>query len=156
MHNFVFHNPVKVIFGKETLQQTGPECAALGTPGTHGLWTRGVSMPTGLRAGEIFSTCSRPGMIEHGKGSFQSSTLSRAPRESTRQKKKQADLVLAVGRRVRRSTRPRPICAGGHGKKHDVWKFFTWANVPSSLACNWSTCTQPGRLGVQEMNQGMG
>lgn len=122
MQNFVFHNPTKILFGRNTVPAIGKETAQLGTKallvyGKKSIHTSGLyeKVSTSLHdAGVQY--------IEHG--SVSSNPLLSHVREGIDKVKKHGiDVIAAVGGgSVIDSAK---AIAAGSVVNHDVWKFFT-------------------------------
>jgi len=121
MHNFVFHNPTKILFGRGTLDALGAETLVWGKKALFvygqgslkqsGLYERLV---TNLRAAGVE-------LIEHG--GVQSNPLLSHVREGIRRAKaEKVEVVVAAGGGSVLDT-AKAIGAGAV-VDHDVWKFF--------------------------------
>jgi alcohol dehydrogenase YqhD (iron-dependent ADH family) len=122
MHNFVYHNPTKVIFGKATIPQTGKETAAYGARvlllyGCHSAQSNGIlqSVITSLEE----AGCS---VTEHG-GIRPNPSLADVHVAIQRAKEENIEVICAVGGgSVIDAAKATSV---GACVEHDVWKFFT-------------------------------
>lgn len=122
MQNFVFHNPTKIIFGRNTVATIGPETAILGRRGLlvygqHSVRKTGIydRVTTALAKAEVE-------VIDHG--GVQSNPLLSHVREGiAKVKEHNLDVIIAVGGgSVIDSSK---AIAAGSVVDHDVWKFFS-------------------------------
>jgi len=67
MKNFVLENPTKIIFGRETIGQIGPEARAFGTTAllVYGRGSLKASWPVGASSTARFQPGSRRGRRSH-------------------------------------------------------------------------------------------
>jgi alcohol dehydrogenase YqhD (iron-dependent ADH family) len=122
MQNFVFHNPTKIIFGRDTIPSIGPETKAWGKKcllvyGSGSIKTNGVydKVTGSLKKADI-------AIIEHG--GVQSNPLLSHVREGIdKVKENEIEVVVAVGGGSVLDS-AKAICAGSV-VDHDVWKFFS-------------------------------
>jgi len=122
MQNFVFYNPTKIIFGRNTIPSIGPETAA---------WGKRCLLVYGsgsIRRNGIYDTVvsSLKGagleIIEHG-GVRSNPLLSHVRQGIDKARSHHADTVVAVGGgSVIDSAK---AISAGAVVDHDVWKFFT-------------------------------
>ncbi|MBM9616760.1 iron-containing alcohol dehydrogenase [Desulfobulbus rhabdoformis] len=122
MHNFVFHNPTKILFGQSTLDSLGPETAAWGSKALlvygqksckhNGVYDRVLQA---LQAAEIT-------VVEHG-GVQSNPLLSHARLGIERAKQEGIEVIVAVGGGSVLDTAK--AIGAGTVVAHDVWKFFT-------------------------------
>lgn len=122
MHNFVFHNPTKVLFGQDTLSATGPETCIYG---------RKVLLVYGL------DSARRHGLLEQISTSLENAGAEIVPFGGV-----QPNPILdhvRLGILKAKDNNIEVICALGGGSvidsakaisagipvEHDVWKFFT-------------------------------
>lgn len=122
MHNFVYHNPTKVLFGCNTVEAIGPETRAWGRRALlvygqgsikrNGLHDRVVNA---LREAEI-------DVVEHG-GVRSNPLLSHVRQGIQLAKRHDAEVIVAAGGGSVIDT-AKAIAAGAL-VEHDVWKFFT-------------------------------
>jgi alcohol dehydrogenase YqhD (iron-dependent ADH family) len=122
MHNFVFHNPTKVLFGKGTISQIGKETATFGTR---------VLLVYGRLSAE------RNGLIQTVSTSLEEAGCVVTKHGGVRPNPSLSDVHLAIQRA--KAEKIEVICAVGGGSvidaakavsvgacvEHDVWKFFT-------------------------------
>jgi len=122
MQNFVFHNPTKILFGRDTIDAIGPESRAWGqrgllvsgrqsskTNGLHGQVTRSLAA-AGMVIAELDGVCSNP-------------LLSRVRDGVRLAKESRAEVIIALGGGSVIDTAK--AIAAGAVVEHDVWKFFT-------------------------------
>jgi alcohol dehydrogenase YqhD (iron-dependent ADH family) len=122
MHNFVFHNPTKILFGRETLSALGSETAAWGKKALL-VYGRNSLKQSGL-FDLVVRSLQEAGLelVEHG--GVQSNPLLSHTREGiTRAKDHKVEVIVAVGGGSVLDT-AKAIGAGAV-VEHDVWKFFT-------------------------------
>lgn len=122
MQNFVFHNPVKIIFGRETIPGIGKETACLGkkvllTYGKGSIKKNGVYDQVIHSLGE-----EKIDVIEHG-GVQSNPALSHVQEGIVLAKENKVEAIVAVGGGSVIDT-AKAISAGAL-VEHDVWKFFT-------------------------------
>jgi hypothetical protein len=122
MHNFVFHNPTKILFGQGTIEAIGPETTIWGQRALlvygreslkqNGLHDRIVASlrAAGVEAAEHGGVRSNP-LLSHVRQGIQ---LARAHR---------AEVIVAAGGGSVIDTAK--AIAAGSPVEHDVWKFFT-------------------------------
>jgi len=122
MQNFVFYNPTKIIFGKNTIASIGSETHLLGKRcllvyGTGSIKKNGIydQVITSLHEAEIE-------IVEHG-GVKSNPLLSHVRAGISKVKEGKLDIVVAVGGGSVLDS-AKAICAGAV-VDHDVWKFFT-------------------------------
>ena len=121
MKNFVFHNPTKIIFGKNTIPSIGSETAALGKKALM-IFGRGSIMKNGIY-GLVTKSLQDAGLtvIEHG-GVRSNPVLSHVQQGIALAKEHKIDVIVAVGGgSVIDSAK---AIAAGALVEHDVWKFF--------------------------------
>ncbi|MCL7488281.1 MAG: iron-containing alcohol dehydrogenase [Desulfobulbaceae bacterium] len=122
MQNFVFHNPTKIIFGRDTIASIGPETKAWGTRCL--LVYGGGSIKKNGIYDKVTASLQEAGVaiIEHG--GVQSNPLLSHVREGIdRVRHNEVDVVVAVGGGSVLDS-AKAICAGA-AAAHDVWKFFS-------------------------------
>lgn len=150
MENFVFYNPTKIIFGKNTLSKIGKETASFG---------RKVLLVYGcgsIKQNNIYQkvtqSLSEAGMeiIEH-PGVRSNPVLSHVRSGIDIVKKYGCQVVCAVGGGSV-IDESKAICAGSV-VEHDVWKFFTGKkSLKNTLPL---TCVVTLAASGSEMNNGM-
>lgn len=122
MHNFVFHNPTKVLFGRGTIPQAGAEACAYG---------RRVLLVYGRNSAErngllqlVTASLQEAGaeIIEFG-GVQPNPTLDHVRAGIQLAKQQQIDVVCALGGGSVIDTAK--AISAGTPVEHDVWKFFT-------------------------------
>ncbi len=150
MQNFVFHNPTKIIFGRDTVPNIGPETAELGRRcllvyGRSSIRKTGLydQVTTSLADAEVE-------IIDHG-GVQSNPLLDHVRAGIAKVKEHSIDVVVAVGGgSVLDSAK---AIAAGSVVNHDVWKFFTGKkSVKSTLPV--TTVLTLAAAG-SEMNSGM-
>ena len=150
MHNFVFHNPVKVIFGKGTISQLGKEIKVLGDSvllvyGKGSIKKNGIyqQVVNALKASSI-------SYLEHG-GVNANPRLSHVHKGIEKARSAGVSVILGVGGgSVIDSAK---AIAAGIPIAHDVWKFFTGKKgVKSVLPI---VCVPTVAGAGSEMNSGM-
>lgn len=122
MHNFVFHNPTKVLFGRGNLSALGSETAAWGKRALL-VYGRSSLKQSGLfdRVVRILQDAGIE-VVEHG-GVQSNPLLSHAREGIARAKAGEVEVIVAVGGGSVLDT-AKAIGAGAV-VEHDVWKFFT-------------------------------
>ncbi|MGE4560454.1 MAG: iron-containing alcohol dehydrogenase [Desulfobulbus sp.] len=122
MHNFVFHNPTKVLFGRGNLSALGPETAAWGKRALL-VYGRSSLKQSGLfdRVVRILQDAGIE-LVEHG-GVQSNPLLSHAREGIARAKAGEVEVIVAVGGGSVLDT-AKAIGAGAV-VEHDIWKFFT-------------------------------
>jgi len=122
MQNFVFHNPTKILFGRNTVNSIGSESAAWGSKalliyGKNSIKQNGLydQVITSLQAAGIDVT-------EHG-GVCPNPLLSHVRLGIEKVKKNNIEVIIAVGGGSVIDS-AKAISAGAL-VEHDVWKFFT-------------------------------
>ena len=150
MKNFVFHNPTKIIFGRDTIPAIGSETAVFGKNallvyGEGSIKKNGIydQVITSLKKAEV-------AVVEHG-GVKSNPVLSHVHQGIELVKKHGIDVIVAVGGGSVVDT-AKAISAGAL-VEHDVWKFFTGKkSVKSALPL---TCVLTLAASGSEMNSGM-
>ncbi|XOF34695.1 MAG: iron-containing alcohol dehydrogenase [Candidatus Electrothrix sp. YB6] len=122
MQNFVFHNPTKIIFGRNTVPSAGPETAELGRKALL-VYGRSSIRESGLYD-QVLDALSNAGVsvVEHG-GTRSNPVLEHVRAGIAKAKKEQVEVVVAVGGGSVIDTAK--AIAAGSVVEHDVWKFFT-------------------------------
>ncbi len=122
MQNFVFHNPTKILFGKNTVPAIGPETTLFGK-NVLLVYGSGSIKRSGLYEQVVQSLGSAGANItEHG-GVQSNPLLSHVRTGIALAKENAIDVLCAVGGGSVIDT-AKAICAGAT-VQHDVWKFFT-------------------------------
>ena len=150
MKNFVFHNPTKILFGKDTIPAIGPETAALGKKA---LMIYGEGS---IKKNTIYEQVTKSlrdagvSIIEHS-GVQSSPVLSHVHQGIALAKENAADVIVAVGGgSVIDSAK---AIAAGALVEHDVWKFFIGKkSIKDALPL---TCVLTLAASGSEMNSGM-
>ena len=121
MHNFVFHNPTKVLFGRGTLDALGEETQAWGKKALF-VYGQGSLKQSGLH-GRLVASLRDAGVevIEHG-GVRSNPLLSHAREGIRKAKAEKVEVIVAAGGGSVLDT-AKAIGAGAV-VDHDVWKFF--------------------------------
>ncbi len=122
MQNFVFHNPTKIIFGRDTVAQIGPETAAWGNKALL-VYGQGSIQKNGL-LDQVLTALEQAGVTvtEHG-GVRSNPVLSHVRKGIAKAKEAGCDVIVAVGGgSVIDSAK---AISAGVVVEHDVWKFFT-------------------------------
>ena len=150
MQNFVFHNPTKIIFGKETIHTIGAESAAFGKKAL--LVYGHSSIKKNSIYDQVVQSLQEAGMeiIEH-PGVQSNPVLSHVQRGIDLAKEHRADVIVAVGGgSVLDSSK---AIAAGALVEHNVWKFFVGKkSVREALPL---TCVLTLAASGSEMNSGM-
>lgn len=150
MRNFVLENPTKIIFGRDTVAQIGPEARAFGTSAllVHG---RQSLKRSGLYE-QICQSLLGSGMriVEHG-GVKSNPVLSHVRQGIQLSKAHQVEVIVAAGGGS--VIDEAKAIAAGSVVEHDVWKFFrAKAGITKPLpVCTVLTLAASG----SEMNGGM-
>ena len=150
MKNFVFHNPTKILFGKDTIPAIGPETAALGEKALM-IYGKGS-----IKKNTIYEQVTKSlrdagvSIIEHG-GVRSNPVLSHVHQGIALAKENAADVIVAVGGgSVIDSAK---AIAAGALVEHDVWKFFIGKkSIKGALPL---TCVLTLAASGSEMNSGM-
>jgi len=122
MHNFVFHNPTKILFGQDTIEAIGPETRAWGQ---RALLVYGqASLKQNGLYGRIVASLRAAGieLAEHG-GARSNPLLSHVREGIDRARAHRAAVIVAAGGGSVIDTAK--AIAAGVPAGHDVWKFFT-------------------------------
>jgi len=150
MKNFVFHNPTKIIFGKDTIPSIGSETAAFGQKAL--LVYGGGSIKRNNIYGQVTKSLKDAGVtiVEHS-GVQSNPVLSHVHQGIAVAKKNQIDVIVAVGGgSVLDSAK---AIAAGTLVDHDVWKFFIGKkSIKGALPL---TCVLTLAASGSEMNSGM-
>ena len=150
MQNFVFHNPTKILFGKNTIPAIGVETVLFGSRvllvyGSRSIKKNGVYKQVLQSLHSADAT-----IVEHG-GVQSNPLLSHVHAGITLAKENNCDVVCAVGGGSV-IDEAKAICAGAT-VQHDVWKFFTGKkSVKSPLPL---TTVLTLAASGSEMNSGM-
>ena len=150
MKNFVFHNPTKIIFGKETIPLVGPETAAFGLKAL--LVYGGGSIKKNTIYEQVTKSLKNAGVTIFEHGGVQSNpVLSHVHQGIALARGKQVDVIVAVGGgSVLDSAK---AIAAGAMVEHDVWKFFIGKkSIKSALPL---VCVLTLAASGSEMNSGM-
>jgi alcohol dehydrogenase YqhD (iron-dependent ADH family) len=150
MKNFVFHNPTKILFGKETIPSIGNETAAYGKKAL--LIYGGGSIKNNTVYDQVTKSLAEAGVevVEHG-GVRSNPVLSHVHLGISLAKEHNVDVIVAVGGGSVLDS-AKAISAGAL-VEHDVWKFFTGKkSIKSALPL---TCVLTLAASGSEMNSGM-
>ncbi|WP_446011216.1 iron-containing alcohol dehydrogenase [Candidatus Electrothrix sp.] len=122
MQNFVFHNPTKIIFGRNTIPSIGSETIALGQKALL-VYGQGSMKESGLYE-EVMNSLADACVIvvEHG-GVRSNPLLDHVQQGIAKAKQEGVDVIVAVGGGSVIDTAK--AIAAGSVVEHDVWKFFT-------------------------------
>ena len=150
MQNFVFHNPTKIIFGRNTIPSIGSETRAWGQKcllvyGSGSIKNNGVY-------DQVTNSLHEAGLkiIEHG-GVQSNPLLSHVRQGIEKVKNNGIDVIVGVGGGSVLDS-AKAICAGAV-VEHDVWKFFTGKkSIKSALPL---TTVLTLAASGSEMNSGM-
>jgi alcohol dehydrogenase YqhD (iron-dependent ADH family) len=150
MKNFVFHNPTKILFGKDTIPSIGDETAALGKKalmvyGEGSIRKNGIydQVTNSLRDADVT-------IVEHG-GVKSNPVLSHVHQGIKLAKENDVDVIVAVGGGSVLDS-AKAISAGAL-VEHDVWKFFIGKkSIKDALPL---TCVLTLAASGSEMNSGM-
>ncbi len=122
MQNFVFHNPTKILFGKNTIPAIGPETVAFGTRVLL-VYGSGSIKKNGIYQQVADSLLAAGAEIVEHPGVQSNPLLSHARKGIALAKERKCQVVCAVGGGSV-IDEAKAICAGAV-VDHDVWKFFT-------------------------------
>ncbi len=122
MQNFVFHNPTKILFGKNTVPSIGDETLLLGDRVLL-VYGTGSIKKNGLYEQVIQSLTTAGITITEHDGVQSNPVLSHVNQGIQLAKKNKCNVVCAVGGGSV-IDEAKAICAGAT-VQHDVWKFFT-------------------------------
>jgi alcohol dehydrogenase YqhD (iron-dependent ADH family) len=150
MKNFVFHNPTKILFGKDTIPSIGNETAAFGKKALM-VYGQGSIKKNGIYD-QVTKSLHDAGVaiIEHG-GVQSNPVLSHVHHGIALAKEHKIDAIVAVGGgSVIDSAK---AMAAGALVEHDVWKFFTGKKSIKSTLPLTSVLTLAAS--GSEMNSGM-
>jgi len=150
MQNFVFHNPVKIIFGRDTISKIGQETVFFGKKVLL-VYGRGSIKRNGIYR-QVIRSLKEAGleMIEHG-GVKSNPVLSHVQEGIFLARKNEVEVIVAVGGGSVIDT-AKAISAGAM-VEHNVWKFFTGRkSVSKTLPV---TCVLTLAASGSEMNSAM-
>lgn len=150
MQNFVLYNPTKIIFGRDTVKEIGPETAAFGRKillvyGKSSIKKNGIY-------GQVVSSLAGAGLelIEHG-GVASNPLLSHVRTGIDKAKQNAIEAIVAVGGGSVIDS-AKAISAGAL-VDHDVWQFFKGKkSIKKTLPL---TCVLTLAAAGSEMNGGM-
>ncbi len=122
MNNFVFHNPTKILFGRNTISSIGSETAQLGTRGLL-VYGSGSIKKNGIYQ-QVTDSLKLANVEITDHGGVQSNPLLSQVRQGiAKVKEHNLDVIIAVGGGSVLDC-AKAITAGSL-VEHDVWKFFT-------------------------------
>lgn len=150
MQNFVFYNPTKIIFGRDTIRSIGPETAIWGRKCL--LLYGGGSIKRNGVYDRVLASLTDAGLdvVEHG-GVRSNPLLSHVREGIDKVRAHDIGVVVAVGGGSVLDS-GKAICAGAVAA-HDVWKFFTGKkSIKSALPM---TAVLTLAASGSEMNSGM-
>lgn len=150
MQNFVFHNPTKILFGRNTIPSIGQETKAWGTKCLL-IYGSGSIKHNGIYD-KVTASLKEAGLliIEHG-GILSNPLLSHVREGIEKVRENGVEVVVAVGGGSVLDS-AKAICAGSV-VDHDVWKFFTGKkSIKSALPL---TTVLTLAASGSEMNSGM-
>ena len=150
MQNFVFHNPTKIIFGKDNIPIIGSETAAFGQNAL--LVYGGGSIKKNTIYDQVTKSLTDAGIIITEHSGVQSNpVLSHVHKGIALAKENRIDVIVAVGGgSVLDSAK---AIAAGTLVEHDVWKFFIGKkSIKGALPI---TCVLTLAASGSEMNSGM-
>ncbi|MCL1981231.1 MAG: iron-containing alcohol dehydrogenase [Proteobacteria bacterium] len=150
MHNFVFHNPTKILFGQGTIEAIGPETRAWGKRALL-VYGRASLKQSGLHQ-RILTSLRTAGLevVEHGEVRA-NPLLTHARQGIDLARARQAEVIVAAGGGSVIDTAK--AIAAGVPAAHDVWKFFTGKKSLKSALPVTTVLTLAGS--GSEMNSGM-
>lgn len=121
MQNFVFHNPTKILFGRNTIPSVGSETVALGQKALLVYGQSSIKI-SGLYE-QVMNSLSEAGVtvVEHS-GTRSNPLLDHVRQGIAKAKQEKVDVILAVGGGSVIDTAK--AIAAGSVVEHDVWKFF--------------------------------
>ena len=150
MQNFVFHNPTKIIFGKDTIPLIGSESAVFGKKALL-VYGQGSIKKSSIYD-QVVQSLQEAGMeiIEH-PGVQSNPVLSHVQQGIDLAKEHQVDVIVAVGGgSVLDSSK---AISAGALVEHNVWKFFIGKkSIKDTLPL---TCVLTLAASGSEMNSGM-
>jgi alcohol dehydrogenase YqhD (iron-dependent ADH family) len=150
MKNFVFHNPTKILFGKDTIPSIGDETAAFGKKALM-VYGRNSIKENGIYD-QVTKSLQDAGVtiVKHG-GVKSNPVLSHVHEGIKLAKEHNVEVIVAVGGGSVIDS-AKAISAGAL-VEHDVWKFFTGKkSVKDALPL---TCVLTLAASGSEMNSGM-
>ncbi|MCI5122852.1 MAG: iron-containing alcohol dehydrogenase, partial [Candidatus Electrothrix sp. AUS4] len=121
MQNFVFHNPTKIIFGRQTVPSVGAETAALGKKALL-VYGQSSIQQSGLYD-QVVNSLAEAGVtvVEHG-GTRSNPLLDHVRAGIVKARQEKIEVIVAVGGGSVIDTAK--AIAAGAVVEHDVWKFF--------------------------------
>ena len=131
MHDFVFHNPTKIIFGRDTESRLGAELRQHGIENVLFVYGRDSIKKSGLH-GRIVASLREAGIAFHEFGGVSSNPVLTHVRQGIDKAKMQGvDGVLAVGGGSVLDE-GKAIAAGAR-TDNDIWYYFTGTEVRDAL-----------------------
>ncbi len=122
MQNFVFHNPTKILFGRDTIPAIGPETANWGNRGLLVFGSGSIKNNSVYQQASDSLQKAGVTIVEHG-GVQSNPLLSHVRQGIAKVKEHSLDVIIAVGGGSVLDS-AKAICAGSL-VEHDVWKFFS-------------------------------
>ncbi|MDR2550237.1 MAG: iron-containing alcohol dehydrogenase [Desulfobulbus sp.] len=150
MHNFVFHNPTKVLFGQGTVEAIGPETRAWGRRALL-VYGRASLKRHGLHQ-RILDSLQAAGLEVAEHGDVRANPLLTHARQGIdKARAHQAEVIVAAGGGSVIDTAK--AIAAGVPVAHDLWKFFTGKKSLKAALPVTTVLTLAGS--GSEMNSGM-
>ena len=150
MHNFVFHNPTKILFGQGTIKTIGPETRAWGKRALL-VYGRSSLKQSGLYE-QILASLRTAGLEVAEHGDVRANPLVAHARQGIDTARTQhVEVIVAAGGGSVIDTAK--AIAAGVPAEHDVWKFFTGKKSLKTVLPVTTVLTLAGS--GSEMNSGM-
>ena len=131
MNNFTFHNPTKIIFGRDTQHQVGTELNAFGIKKVLLLYGTGSIKKSGLYDQTIRALDEAGVDFVEFDGVISNPVISHAREAVSVAKAHKVDAVLSVGGGS--VLDEAKAVAAGAVVEHDVWDFYTGTQIEASL-----------------------
>jgi len=120
--NFVYHNPTKILFGRDTISRIGPETATYGA-NVLLVYGQGSILRNGVHH-QVIESLNKAGCTVVEFGGVQPNPTLRQVKEGVDiLRRKNCGVICAVGGGSVIDTAKAISCA--HPAPHDVWRFFT-------------------------------
>jgi len=150
MHNFVFHNPTKILFGQGTIEAIGPETRVWGRRALL-VYGRASLKQSGLYE-RILASLQTAGLevVEHG-GVRANPLVAHARQGIDKARAQHVEVIVAAGGGSVIDTAK--AIAAGVPVEHDLWKFFTGKKSLKAALPVTTVLTLAGS--GSEMNSGM-
>jgi len=129
MQNFTFHNPTKIIFGKDTIGQLGDEAKPYGRKALF-LYGQGAIKRNGVYDAAVASLKAAGMEIVEFPGVRANPVLSHTRDGIALAKSEKVDMVVAVGGGSV-IDEAKAVCAGACSET-DVWDFYTGQSAPTA------------------------